>query len=224
MRILVIEDEQRLADALVQILKEARYEADVSYRGDEGYSMALSGQYDLILLDVMLPGTNGFEVAKGLRRNHVMTPVIMLTAKDDVSDKIHGLDYGADDYMTKPFVPGELLARIRALSRRHGEYTTEELRLGDLTLHLNSNDLSCGEKSIHLAYKEYEMMKLLMSSGRTLLSKEMLITRIWGADSDAEDNNVEAYISFLRKKLAFLGSKTTLVSVRKVGYRLEVPQ
>ncbi|MDO4296446.1 MAG: response regulator transcription factor [bacterium] len=221
MYILVIEDEKRLADALVQILKEARYQAEAVYNGEDGYRMALKNSYDLILLDVMLPMMDGFSIVRELRGNHLTTPVIMLTARDDVSDKIHGLDYGADDYITKPFVAGELLARIRALSRRHGEYNTEELCFGDLTLHLNSDDISCHGKTMHLAYKEYELMKLFMSSGKTILSKEMLINRIWGNDSDAEDNNVEVYISFLRKKLAFLGSKATLVSIRKVGYRLE---
>ncbi len=149
------------------------------------------------------------------------TPVILLTALDDVKNKITGLDSGADDYMTKPFVPEELLARIRALSRRQGEVVLEELTFDDLTLNLSSNDLSCKNKSIHLGYKEFEILKLLMSNPKILISKETLIVKVWGAESAAESNNVEAYISFLRKKFHYLDSKVTIGTVRKVGYRLE---
>lgn len=222
MQILIVEDETRLADALGEIMKEERYLADVVYDGYDGLSYALTGQYDVIVLDVMLPGLDGFEVVRRLRRQNVATPVIMLTARDDVQDKISGLDHGADDYMTKPFVPGELLARIRALSRRQGEVVFEELNFHDLRLVLSTNDLWCGSRSVHLSYKEFEILKILMSNSGILVSKELLISRVWGSDSDAEDNNVEAYISFLRKKLLFLRSKTLIGTVRKVGYRLEV--
>ena len=162
-------------------------------------------------------------MVKKLRKAHVQTPVLMLTARDDISDKVTGLDRGADDYMTKPFIPEELLARIRALSRRQGEVVVEELHFGDLTLNLSTNDLVRGRKSIHLGYKEFEVLKLLMNNAGKIISKDMLISRVWGNDSDAEDNNVEAYISFLRKKLSFLSSKVEIVTVRKVGYRLEEP-
>lgn len=182
------------------------------------------GDYDVIVLDVMLPGRDGFQVVKALRAAKVRTPVIMLTARDDVRDKIAGLDFGADDYMTKPFVPEELLARIRALSRRQGEVVVEELSFGDLVLNISTNDLVCGAKSIHLAFKEFEILKILISNQKAIVSKEMLISKVWGDDSDAEDNNVEAYISFLRKKLAFVGSKVSINTIRKVGYRLEAPQ
>lgn len=221
MRILIVEDEVRLADALGQIMEEAKYMVDVVYNGIDGLDYGVSGIYDVIVLDVMLPGKNGFDIVKELRTSKIATPVIMLTARDDVNDKIMGLDKGADDYMTKPFVPEELLARIRALSRRQGDVVLEELSFADLTLNLSTCDLWSGAKSIHLGYKEFEILKILMSSPGILISKEMLITKVWGNDSNAEDNNVEAYISFLRKKFFYLGSATTIGTVRKMGYRLE---
>ena len=221
MQILIIEDEKRLADALGQIMQEARYQADIVYDGRDGLAYASSGDYDVIVLDVMLPGMDGIEVVHHLRESKISTPVIMLTALDDVKNKITGLDSGADDYMTKPFVPEELLARIRALSRRQGEVILEELTFDDLTLNLSSNDLSCKNKSIHLGYKEFEILKILMSNPKILISKETLIVKVWGAESAAESNNVEAYISFLRKKFHYLDSKVTIGTVRKVGYRLE---
>ena len=221
MKILVVEDELRLAEALQQIMQEQKYQVDVANDGDDGLDYALYGDYDVIVLDVMLPGKDGFEIVRALRAAKVKTPVIMLTARDDVRDKIRGLDKGADDYMTKPFVPEELLARIRALSRRQGEVLLEEISMEDLTLSLSTNDLLCGAKSIHLAFKEFEIMKILLSNQKAIVSKEMLISKVWGDDSDAEDNNVEAYISFLRKKLSFLGSRVQIATIRKVGYRLE---
>ena len=221
MKILIVEDEVRLAEALGQIMKEQHYQADIVYNGTDGFYFGLSGDYDVLILDVMLPGENGFEIVKKLREAKIATPILMLTARDDVQDKVFGLDRGADDYMTKPFVPEELLARIRALSRRQGEVIVEEMKFADLTLSLSSNDLWCRTKSIHLGYKEFEILKILMSNTGTIISKDTLISRVWGDDSDAEDNNVEAYISFLRKKLSFLGSKAEIVTVRKVGYRLE---
>ena len=221
MKILVVEDEVRLAEALSQIMQEQKYQVDVANDGNDGLDYALYGDYDVIVLDVMLPGKDGFEVVRALRAAKVQTPVIMLTARDDVRDKIRGLDKGADDYMTKPFVPEELLARIRALSRRQGEVLLEEISMEDLTLSLSTNDLLCGAKSIHLAFKEFEIMKILLSNQKTIVSKDMLISKVWGDDSDAEDNNVEAYISFLRKKLSFLGSSVQISTIRKVGYRLE---
>ena len=221
MKILVVEDELRLAEALQQIMQEQKYQVDVANDGNDGLDYALYGDYDVIVLDVMLPGKDGFEIVRALRAAKVKTPVIMMTARDDVRDKIRGLDKGADDYMTKPFVPEELLARIRALSRRQGEVLLEEISMEDLTLSLSTNDLLCGAKSIHLAFKEFEIMKILLSNQKAIVSKEMLISKVWGDDSDAEDNNVEAYISFLRKKLSFLGSRVQISTIRKVGYRLE---
>ena len=221
MKVLIVEDEVRLADALGQIMKEQHYQADIVYNGTDGLSCGLSGEYDVIVLDVMLPGENGFQVVKKLREDRIQTPVLMLTARDDIQDKVTGLDRGADDYMTKPFIPEELLARIRALSRRQGEVIVEEMKFGDLTLNLSANDLCCGAKSIHLGYKEFEVLKILMGNSGRIVSKEALISRVWGSDSDAEDNNVEAYISFLRKKLNFVGSRVEISTLRKVGYRLE---
>ena len=224
MRVLIIEDETRLADALVQLMREQKYGADTVNNGEDGLAYALSGQYDIIILDIMLPKMNGYEVVQEMRLKKVATPVLMLTAKDDISDKVAGLDYGADDYMTKPFVPEELLARVRALSRRQGEVVLEQLTYADLVLNLSTHDLSAGPRSIRLGFKEFEVLKILLSNPGLVVGKDMLIAKVWGADSDAEDNNVEAYISFLRKKLFFLNSKVEIITLRKVGYRLEVSQ
>ncbi len=223
MKILIVEDEVRLADALGEIMRGEKYMADVVYDGRDGFDYALIGNYDVIVLDVMLPRMDGFTVVNQLRKQSIMTPIIMLTAKDGVEDKINGLDRGADDYMTKPFVPEELLARIRALTRRKGEVVLEEIRYEDLKLNLSNYDLWSGVKNIHLSYKEFEIMKILMSNPGILVSKETLIVKVWGDDSNAEDNNVEAYISFLRKKLHLLRSKVNITTTRKVGYKLEVP-
>ncbi len=222
MKILIVEDEKRLAQALSQIMKEAKYQTNIAYDGADGLELALYGSYDVIVLDVMLPKKDGFSIVKELRASKINTPVIMLTAKDEVGDKITGLDKGADDYMTKPFVPEELLARIRALSRRQGEVIVEELSFEDLSLDISNAELRCKDKNIHLSFKEFEIMKILMSNQKTIIGKEILITRVWGDDSDAEDNNVEAYISFLRKKISFIGSKVSLTTIRKLGYKLEV--
>ena len=221
MRVLVVEDELRLAQALEQILKENKYMPDVVHNGEDGLYYAQNGQYDLIILDVMLPGLSGYEVCRRLRAGKNTTPILMLTARDEIADKVQGLDYGADDYMTKPFSPEELLARLRALGRRPGDIMYEELVFADLTLHLSSNTLSCGTISVRLSHKEFEILKILMLAKESVTSKETLIVKVWGADSDAEDNNVEAYISFLRKKLIFLHSRVNIASLRMVGYRLE---
>lgn len=221
MRVLIVEDEVRLAEALAQILKANKYMTDVVHSGLDGFDYGLSGIYDVIVLDVMLPEMDGFTIAKKLRDNKIQTPIIMLTAKDAIRDKVTGLDCGADDYMTKPFVPDELLARIRALTRRQGEVQLSEAAFADISLNLSTGDLSCGEKSIHLNYKESEILKLLMANPNSAVSKDDLITKVWGYDSDATDNNVEAYISFLRKKLQYLNSNVGITALRKVGYRLE---
>lgn len=226
MRILIVEDEKRLADALRQILLEQKYMADVVLDGREGYEYAKSGIYDCVILDVMLPHMTGFEVVSALRRDKVITPVLMLTARDAVPDKVRGLDAGADDYMTKPFSSEELLARVRVLSRRKGEVVMDEMRFADIIFNQSGAELSCAAttKSIRLNYKEAEMIKLFLTRPGGILSKEELITKIWGYDSDVGDNNVEAYVSFLRKKLLYIGSKTEIISIKKVGYKLEVPE
>lgn len=223
MRVLIVEDEHRLAETLSQILKEQRYQTDTVHDGTDGLDYALSGQYDLILLDVMLPRLSGFEVAQRLRAAHVSTPILMLTARDEVSDKIAGLDCGADDYMTKPFDTGELLARVRALTRRQGEVLSETLTVFDLTLNLSTRCLGCAGRSVRLGFKEFDVLRLLMAAPRAVVPKEDIISKVWGIESDAEDNNVEVYISFLRKKLAFLGSGVSIATVRKVGYHLDFP-
>lgn len=223
MQVLIVEDDIRLAQALGQILEENHYQVDLVHDGDQGLAYAESGSYDVIILDVMLPRRSGLEVVAELRRANVATPVLMLTARTTVQDKITGLDSGADDYMTKPFSPAELLAHLRALTRRQGQVVFEKIDFGDISLNLESHDLSCGSKSINLSYKEFSIANILISSKGQIVSKDMLISKVWGVESSAVDNNVEAYISFLRKKLKFLGSNTQIETVRKVGYRLESP-
>ena len=222
MRILVVEDETRLADALEQILLENKYMVDVAHDGQDGLDYALSGIYDAMILDVMLPKKNGFEIAAEMRRQKNQTQILMLTAKDAIPDKVTGLDSGADDYMTKPFAPEELLARLRAMTRRQGEVVLDEMSFEDLTLNLSTCDLKCGVKSVHLNFKEFEILRLLMANSPQVTTKETLIVKVWGYESGAEDNNVEAYISFLRKKLYFLGSRVGVTVLRKIGYHLEV--
>lgn len=221
MNVLIVEDEIRLADTLSQILKNQKFTCDAVYDGEDGLAYGESGIYDCILLDIMLPKMNGFEVVKRLREKKISTPVILLTARDNVGDKVKGLDSGADDYLTKPFSSEELLARLRAVTRRKGEIVMNEIVFADLTLTLSSYKLSCGEKNIKLGYKEFSILKILMSNIGSVVSKEDIITKVWGYLSDAEDNNVEVYISFLRKKLLFLGSKVKIESTRKIGYHLE---
>ena len=223
MRVLIVEDERRLAEALGQIMAEQRYQTDVVYDGADGLDYALTEQYDVIVLDVMLPKLDGFEVASRLRHAHVSTPILMLTAWDEMPDKIAGLDHGADDHMTKPFDIGELLARVRALTRRQGEVIGEQLTAGDLTLELSTRCLRQGDKSVRLGFKEFDVLRQLMVHPQAVVPKGDIIARVWGLDSDAEDNNVEVYISFLRKKLTFLESNVSIGTVRKVGYYLEVP-
>jgi len=221
MRILIVEDEIRLADSIGELMKEQKYAVDIVYNGKDGYDYAVSGIYDVVILDIMLPGMNGFEIVKSLRKDKINTPVILLTARDETSDKVRGLDCGADDYMTKPFQVDELLARVRALSRRQGEVILDELKYHGLTLNLSNYTLEFGKKSIHLGFKEFEILKILMSNPNSIVPKEDLLTKVWGYDSDAEDNNVEVYISFLRKKLSFLSSGITIGTVRRIGYHLE---
>lgn len=224
MHILIVEDDVRLAQALAHILNENHYGTDVVGDGAEGLAYAESGIYDVIILDVMLPKMNGFDVAANVRRKGINTPILLLTARDAVPDKITGLDSGADDYMTKPFSPSELLAHLRALTRRQGDVLFEKLTAGDLTLDLESHDLDRASKSIHLSYKEFCLAKVFMSNPGQVIPKETLIERVWGIESSAEDNNVEAYVSFLRKKLRFLGSAVKIETLRRAGYRLTVDQ
>ena len=220
MQILVVEDDMRLAAALGHILEENGYGVDLVHDGATGLEWGESSIYDIVSLDVMLPKMNGFDVVAELRRRKVTTPVLMLTARDAIPEKITGLDSGADDYMTKPFSPAELLAHLRALTRRQGEVVFEPVEFADIALNLESFDLACKKKTIHLGLKEFSICKILMLNPNQVISKETLISKVWGIESSAEDNNVEAYISFLRKKLKFLGSSASIETLRKAGYRL----
>ena len=208
MRILIVEDDASLAAALARILEDNGYAVDVVHDGNAGVAWGESGLYDVIILDVMLPGQDGFSVTRALRRSSVSTPVLLLTARDATADKIAGLDAGADDYMTKPFSPAELMAHLRALTRRQGDVVFERLAAGDLSLDLEAMDLGCGGT------------RLFMGNVGQVLSKDTIIERAWDVGSNAGDNNVEAYVSFLRKKLRHLGSTAQIETIRGAGYRL----
>ena len=222
MRLLIVEDEVRLADTLRQLLHRQGYTADVCYDGVSGLDNALTGIYDLMVLDLMLPGLNGFQVARKLRDAGVATPVLMLTAKSDLSDRVHGLDCGADYYLTKPFEPEELLACVRTLLRRSGGQLQESdtLTWGDLSLERGTFTLSCNGRDVRLSRREYDLMELLMRNGAQVVTKEQLLIKVWGYDSQAEDNNVEVYISFLRRKLTHLHSQVKIKTLRMLGYCL----
>lgn len=222
MNILVVEDERNLADAICRILEDEGYNAEAAYDGKAGLAYAESCMYDAAILDVMLPGMDGFEIVRELRRAGSELPVMMLTAKTSTADKVEGLDCGADDYMTKPFEAPELLARLRALTRRKGEMVIDTLTFGDLTLDLSSHDLACGEQSVHLSKREFDVLQMLMKGTNRIVSKQDLLTRVWGTDADASENSVEAYVSFLRKKIRHLKSKVEITTLRMLGYRLEV--
>ncbi|MFD1953206.1 response regulator transcription factor [Paenibacillus thailandensis] len=223
MRILIVEDEQHLAEALTQILKKNHYSVDAVHDGVTGLDYALSGIYDLLLLDIMMPEMDGISVLKKLRKKGISTPVILLTAKGEVEDKIAGLDHGADDYVAKPFSSGELLARIRAALRRKGEVVQDTaLKFGDIELNTATLKLSAGGKDIKLNLKESELLELLMLRKQSITSKEQIIEKLWGFDSEAEHNNVEVYVSFLRKKLTFLNASVRIATIRGLGYVLEV--
>ncbi len=220
MRALIVEDEKRLAAALKRIFEDQAFVTDVVYDGKSGAEYALCAPYDIILLDIMLPDIDGFEVVQTIRAKKISTPVLMLTAKDSIPDKVNGLNAGADDYMTKPFATEELIARIHALTRRSGEVVIDELKFADITLDLTGCDLKKDASSVHLSPKEFEVMRLLMSNPKSAVLKETLILNVWGSESGAEDNNLEAYISFLRRKLRFLNSSVTIKNLQKIGYRL----
>jgi len=221
MKILIVEDEKPLASALSEILTKNHYLADCVYDGEDGLEHALSGIYDVILLDIMLPRMNGFQVLSRLREEKVSTPVIMLTAKAEVDDKVKGLDYGADDYLTKPFETKELLARIRAVTRRKGSIVSDELTFGNLSLDKSNLKITSEQKEIKVSLKEYLILELLIKNAGQVISKEQFIERIWGFDFDGEYNIVEVYISFVRKKLQSIRSNVKIVVIRGLGYTLE---
>lgn len=221
MRILIIEDEQLLADSIKSLLTKKGFEVDVAYDGESGKEYAELGIYDLIILDIMLPKMDGYEVARRIRKKRIGTPILMLTAKGELEDRITGLNSGADYYLTKPFDIRELLACINALLRRQGSYVNE-IRFGNTVLDLSSAMLICGENSIRLSAKEFDVMRCLFQAEGKILSKEMILTKVWGYDSDAVENHVEVYIGFLRKKLANIGSNLRIETARRLGYYLEV--
>ena len=222
MRVLIIEDEIRLAATLQDLLDLNGYSSDICHDGESGLDNALTGIYDVVLLDVMLPRLDGITLLQKLRSSGNTTPVLMLTAKSDLSDRVAGRDSGADYYLTKPFEPKELLACIRALTRRQPELrAADTLQYGDLILNQNTYSLSCGNREVRLSRKEFDMMELLIRNQGIVLTKENLLLKIWGYESDAEDNNVEVYISFLRRKLTHLHSSVKIRTIRMVGYCLE---
>jgi len=223
MRILIAEDETHLAEALSQILKKQHYSVDVVHDGRSAYDYALSGIYDLLLLDIMMPEMDGMTVLRKLRGKGMPTPVILLTAKGEITDKVTGLDHGADDYIAKPFSTEELLARIRAALRRKGEVIPEDgISFGDIELSTAQLKVTVKGKELKLNLKECELLELLATRKQAVTSKEQIIEKLWGFDSEVEYNNVEVYISFLRKKLTFLHSEVKINTIRGVGYVLEV--
>lgn len=222
MRILLVEDEKRMAEALCEILRLEKYEVDHFENGLEGLSAIESNIYDIVILDVMLPQMNGFEIVKKAREKGITTPILMLTAKAELDDKVKGLDCGADDYLTKPFMTKELLARLRALGRRRLGSTDGVIAFGDISLDTTAFTLSCTSNgnTIRLGEKEYRILEYMIANSGQILTREQLAVKIWGFESDAEYNNVEVYMSFTRKKLAFVEAKTEIKAVRGIGYEL----
>lgn len=222
MRLLLVEDERRMASALCEILRLENYEVDHYADGASGLEAIKSDIYDLAILDVMLPEMNGFEIDRRARQCGIKTPILMLTAKSEVDDKVYGLDCGADDYLTKPFMTKELLARLRALSRRRMDTNDGQLRFGDIVLDTGTMTLACTTNglNVRLRDKEYRVLEYLIANQGQILTRDQLAVKIWGFENDSEYNNVEVYMSFTRKKLAFVQAKTQIKAVRGVGYEL----
>lgn len=221
MRILLAEDEKEMSNALVAILKHNNYSVDAVYDGADAYDYGLSENYDVIILDIMMPKMDGIEVLEKLRNNNIHTPILMLTAKSQIEDRILGLDKGADDYLSKPFAMGELLARVRAMSRRKSEFTPNLITVGNISLNKENYEISNGSSMLRLGNKEFQMMEMLMNNPKRLISTEQFMERIWGYDSEAEINVVWVYISYLRRKLESLEANIKIKAVRGVGYSLE---
>ena len=223
MKILVIEDEKLLADAIKIMLEAKGFEVKAVHDGETGAEYALLGVYDLLILDVLMPGMDGYEVARKVRANRCSTPILMLTAKSGLEDRIEGLNAGADYYLTKPFDSRELLACINALLRRQGR-EVDELSFGNTSLDLSTGMLICGGKSVRLSAKEFDVMRFLLQARERNLSKEVILARVWGYESNAVENHVEVYVTFLRKKLASIGSNIRIEAIRRLGYHLEVAE
>ena len=222
MRLLIVEDEQGMAEGLRALLEKQGYVTDLAFDGDSGLDNGLTGLYDLIILDIMLPKRDGLSVLEELRRGGIETPVMMLTARSSVADRIQGLDHGADDYLTKPFDTGEFLARVRALTRRNGVPLEEEPSFGDIRLDRRKLELCRGNERLRLGPKEFQVMECLLLNKNQIIPRALLCEKVWGLLSEAEYNNVEVYISFLRKKLRALHSNVQILSIRNAGYHLEV--
>ena len=223
MKILIVEDERLLADSLKTLLEKKGFQVETAYDGQSGAECASLGVYDLLILDVMMPGLDGFALARRVRAQRCGVPILMLTARSALEDRVRGLDAGADYYLTKPFDSRELLACINALLRRQGSQV-DELALGNTVLDLAAGLLVCGERSVRLSAKEFDVMRLLLRAGSANLPKESILVRVWGYDSNATENHVEVYVGFLRKKLSSIGSNIKIVAIRRLGYHLEVEE
>ncbi len=223
MRLLYAEDERALSEAVTDILTYHKYIVDTAYNGEDAYDYAVAGEYDGIILDIMMPKRDGLEVLSALRKNGCRTPVLLLTAKAQVEERIQGLDAGADDYLPKPFDMGELLARVRAMLRRREEFQPDLISFGDLTLNIQSGTLSCGGTEFILPKQEYRLMEQLMLNQNIFLSTEELLVKAWGYDAKTDINSVWLYISYIRKRLSAMNSEVEIVSKRNIGYRLEKP-
>ena len=223
MRILIVEDEKHLADSLAYLLKSRGFETEVAYDGESGAEYAELGIYDLLILDVMMPGLDGYALARKVRAQRCSTPILMLTARSEIEDRIEGLNAGADYYLTKPFDTRELLACINALLRRQGR-EVDELRCGNTGIELSTGMLCCGENQIRLSAREFDVMRLLMQNKEQILPKEVILSRVWGLESNAVENHVEVYVGFLRKKLKSIGSNLRIEAIRRMGYHLEVDE
>ena len=223
MKILIIEDDKLLADSLKTLLQSKSFDVEAVYDGETGAEYALLGIYDLLILDVMMPGLDGYQVARQVRTRRCATPILMLTARSSLEDRVMGLNAGADYYLTKPFDTRELLACINALLRRQGNQV-DELVFGNTSLDLASSTLVCNEKSVRLSAREFDVMRLLLQSKERNLSKDVILSRVWGYDSNAVENHVEVYVGFLRKKLSMIGSNVRIAAVRRLGYHLEVQE
>lgn len=220
MKILIIEDDRLLAESLQTLLELKGFEVELVYDGEDGAEYAETGVYDLLIMDVMMPRLNGYQLARQVRSHRVTTPILMLTAKSEVQDRIEGLNAGADYYLTKPFDNRELLACINALLRRQGPQVNQ-LSLGNTYLDLSACTLNCGENRVRLSAKEFDVMRFLMSSAGQILPKELILCRVWGFDSNAVENNVEVYVGLLRKKLSHIGSDLRIEAKRRLGYVIE---
>ena len=224
MRILVVEDEEAIADVIATKLRAEKYEVDISFDGEDGLYNAMTNVYDLIILDIMLPNMNGLEILKEIKENDISAKVIMLTAKSELEDKLKGFNFGADDYITKPFHIEELIARVNVQLRNKGNSKVKDiLKYSDLSLNIRTSILTCEStnESINIPYREFLLLEYFMNNKEQIVSKEQIYDKVWGIDADYESNNLEAYLSFLRKKIKIIGSKVSIKAVRNLGYKME---